>query len=185
MNNSALMVWSETQSKLKGFIYRHTKDKAVTDDIAQDVFLKVHSKLDQLKDVDKLKSWIFQITRHSIADHFRSQSKSLEAHEIDWESETRALNECASHCVVEILETLPPKYREALQLSELQSVSQLELAKQLNISYSGAKSRVQRARQMLKEKMEQEYRIEMDKYGNVITCQNKVPCNCPTESCDV
>lgn len=180
MNNSALTIWHQNQSKLKGFIFKHTKDKALAEDIAQDVFLKVYSKIDQLKDTEKLKSWIFQITRNSIADHFRNQSKPLKIDDLDWETETKTLNECVLNCVMEILETLPPKYREALELSELENVSQLDLARQLNISYSGVKSRVQRARQMLKEKMQQEYLIEMDKYGNVVTCQNKVPCGCPT-----
>ena len=78
-----------------------------------------------------------------------------------------------------MLTTLPAKYREALELIELENLSQLDLAKRLNISYSGAKSRVQRARQMLKEKMDESYNIQLDKYGNVLVCENKTPCSCP------
>jgi len=174
--------WSKTQQELKTFVFRRVKDKALTDDIVQDVFLRVHAKLEQLKDVEKISSWIYQITRNAITDHFRNKSKTISAYDLDWESEHQKLNDCVSSCLQEMLLTLPEKYREALELTEIKSLSQTELAQKLNISYSGAKSRVQRARQMLKEKMEETYRIKMDSYGNVIVCENRVPCSCNQDS---
>ncbi len=77
-----------------------------------------------------------------------------------------------------MLLTLPEKYREAIELTEFKNLSQLDLAHKLDISYSGAKSRVQRARQLLKEKMEEQYKIKMDAYGNVLVCENRGACNC-------
>jgi RNA polymerase sigma-70 factor (ECF subfamily) len=74
--------------------------------------------------------------------------------------------------------TLPQKYREAFQLSELEDVSQTQLAQQLGISYSGAKSRVQRARQLLRSKMEELLIIKTDPYGNVLVCRDRNPCCC-------
>jgi RNA polymerase sigma-70 factor (ECF subfamily) len=179
MNTSETLIWIHTQDKLKSFIFKHTKDREITEDIAQDVFLKVHSKIGQLKESDKLVAWIFQITRHTITDYFRNKAKTLTAHDIDWESENVSLNDCVSSCLSDMMATLPDKYREALELTELKNFSQVQLAKTLNISYSGAKSRVQRARQILKEKMDERYRIKMDSYGNVTVCENKIPCSCP------
>ncbi len=176
------IIWSKTQYELKSFVYRRVKDKALADDIVQDVFLKVHTKLGQLKDTEKITGWIYQITRNAITDHFRSKSKIISAMDLDWESDHQRLNDCVSTCLQEMLLTLPEKYREALELTELKNLSQTELAQRLDISYSGAKSRVQRARQMLKEKMDESYRIKMDSYGNVIVCENRVPCNCNQDS---
>jgi RNA polymerase sigma-70 factor, ECF subfamily len=174
--------WNKTQQKLKAFVFRRVKDKALADDIMQDVFLKVHAKLDQLKDIEKISGWIYQITRNTITDYFRNKSKTISAYDLDWESEHQMLNDCVSSCLQEMLLTLPEKYREALELTEIKSLSQTELAQQLNISYSGAKSRVQRARLMLKEKMEETYHIKTDSYGNVIVCENRVPCGCNQDS---
>jgi len=174
--------WSKTQQELKAFVFRRVKDKALADDIVQDVFLKVHTKLGQLKDMEKISGWVYQITRNLINDHFRNKSKTISANDLDWESDHQRLNDCVSSCLQEMLLTLPEKYREALELTEIKNLSQTELAQKLNISYSGAKSRVQRARQMLKEKMEESYRIKMDSYGNVIVCENRVPCNCNQDS---
>ena len=179
MDTSEISIWNNTQGKLRNFVFKYTKDKATTDDIVQDVFLKVHEKVGQLKESDKLVGWIFRITRNSITDHFRKQARTINRHDIDWESEARSLNECVHACLFDMLSTLPEKYRQALELTELKNISQLELADRLGISYSGAKSRVQRAREMLKKKMDEAYRIKLDSYGNVIVCENKIPCSCP------
>jgi RNA polymerase sigma-70 factor (ECF subfamily) len=179
MNISETSIWNSTQDKLKAFVFKHTKDKAITDDIVQDVFLKVHGKVGQLKESDKLVGWIFQITRNAITDHFRKQVKKINSYDADWDSEKLSLNDCVHSCLHDMLATLPEKYKQALELTELQNVTQLDLAERLGISYSGAKSRVQRARQMLKEKMDEAYRIKVDSYGNVLVCENKVACSCP------
>ena len=88
------------------------------------------------------------------------------------------MKDCVISCLGEMLLTLPEKYRQAIELTELQNLSQTHLAEKLNISHSGAKSRVQRARQMLKDKMEAAYHIKMDRYGNVIVCEDRFPCQC-------
>lgn len=178
MNATQTEVWKTTQDKLRNFVFRHTRDRAAADDIVQDVFLKVFAKIDQVRDSDKLVGWIFQVTRHTIADYFRKKSKTISFNDVDWESEKVSLNDCVSSCLADMLTTLPDKYRQALELTELKNLSQLELAKVLNISYSGAKSRVQRAREMLKEKMDEHYTIKLDGYGNVIVCENRTACSC-------
>jgi RNA polymerase sigma-70 factor (ECF subfamily) len=182
MKTSEVNIWTKTQQELKSFVYRKVRDKALAEDIVQDVFLKVHAKLGQLKDTEKVSGWIYQITRNTITDYYRSKSKSISSRDLDWDSDHQMLNDCVSSCLQEMLLTLPEKYREALELTELKNLSQTELALKLQISYSGAKSRVQRARQMLKERMEESYQIKMDSYGNVIVCENRVPCNCNQDS---
>lgn len=182
MKTSEVIIWTKTQHVLKSFVYRKVRDKALAEDIVQDVFLKVHAKLGQLKDTEKVSGWIYQITRNTITDYYRNKSKSISFQDLNWDSDHQVLNACVSNCLQEMLVTLPEKYREAIALTELENLSQTHLAKRLNISYSGAKSRVQRARQMLKDKMEQQYNIKMDAYGNVIVCENRVPCNCNQDS---
>jgi RNA polymerase sigma-70 factor, ECF subfamily len=165
------------QNELKSFVLKRVKDRALAEDIVHDVFLKVHSKIGQLKDSEKMVSWIYQITRNTIHDHFRRDQKlATVMPEIEVENDTNSLNECVAQCLKEMVTTLPDKYREAFELAELKNVSQTELAQQLKISYSGAKSRVQRARQMLRQKLEDLLVIETDSYGNVIVCEDRNPC---------
>jgi RNA polymerase sigma-70 factor, ECF subfamily len=164
------------QQELKGFVYKRVKDRSLTEDIVHDVFLKVQSKIGQLHEQDKLTSWIYQITKNAITDHYRKQSRTLNTTDLDWENDVPNFNDCVTRCLQNMMTTLPDKYREALQLADVDNLPQLELAKQLGISYSGAKSRVQRARQMLKEKVDETLIVKLDSYGNVIVCENRSKC---------
>jgi RNA polymerase sigma-70 factor (ECF subfamily) len=164
------------QNELKGFVHKRVKDKTVAEDILHDVFLKVQAKIGQLQDTEKITSWIYQITKNTIIDHFRKESKTIHACDLDWENDAPNFNACVSGYLDRLLPTLPDMYREALQLTEIENLSQTELAERLGISYSGAKSRVQRARQMLKEKMDEVLIVQTDAYGNAIVCEDRNPC---------
>lgn len=170
--------WNEISNELRNFVYRKVKDRDVAHDIVQDVFLKAQSKITQLREAEKITSWIFQITRHTITDYFRKQAKVVPIAELQWENDDHALNDCVAVCLNKLMYTLPAKYSEALVLTEIENLSQTALAEKLGISYSGAKSRVQRARQMLKEKLHTVYKIEADSYGNILVCEDKAPCDC-------
>jgi RNA polymerase sigma-70 factor (ECF subfamily) len=178
METRLLIAWNELQLGLKNYVYQKVKDRATADDIVQDVFIKAQSRLNQLRDSEKISAWIYQIARHTIADHFRRQSKSIQPSDLDWDSSEYSLNDCVAYCLGKLIITLPDKYREALELTELKNFSQHDLSVQLHISHSGARSRVQRARKLLKDKLETLFRIETDTYGNVITCENRNPCCC-------
>lgn len=168
--------WNNLQNELKGFVYKRVKDKALSEDIVHDVFLKVQDKILQLKETEKIVGWIYQITRNTIVDHYRQKAKTIETHDIDWESNSPNYNECVSGVIAELIPTLPDKYRIPLEMTELQNLSQLDIAKKLNLSYPGAKARVQRARQMLKGKINEMLVVKTDGYGNVILCQNRKGC---------
>jgi RNA polymerase sigma-70 factor, ECF subfamily len=165
--------WSNVQHELKGFVYKRVKDKALTEDIVHDVFLKVQAKIHQVKTSDKLFGWIYQITRNTITDHYRKSSKKINAKDIDWDSSPPNYNDCVTNAIKELIPTLPDKYRIPLEMTELQSMSQLDVAEKLNLNYTTAKARVQRARQMLREKMEEILVIKTDGYGNVILCKDR------------
>lgn len=164
------------QGELKGFVYKRVKDKALTEDILHDVFLKVQNKIGQLHELEKINGWIYQITKNTIIDHFRKQSRSINTSDLDWENDAPNFNECVAGYLNRLLPTLPHKYREAVELSEIKGLSQLEVAAQLGISYSGAKSRVQRGRKMLKDKLEEILEVKMDPYGNAIACHDRKLC---------
>lgn len=173
-----LIVWNRLQGELLSFVTSRVKDKPLAEDIVQDVFVKVHSRAGQLRESEKITSWIYQITRHAIADHFRKVSRNPDPAAIDWESDYHEFNACVANCLKDIMHSLPEKYRIPLELAELEDLSQYELAERLNLTYSGARSRVQRARRMLKEKFNALYHVETDAYGNVVVCQDREPCSC-------
>jgi RNA polymerase sigma-70 factor (ECF subfamily) len=78
--------------------------------------------------------------------------------------------------IAELIPTLPDKYRIPLQMTELENLSQLDVAEKLNLNYSTAKARVQRARQMLRNKIDEVLIVKTDGYGNVILCKDRGSC---------
>ena len=77
-----------------------------------------------------------------------------------------------------MMQSLPEHYREALLMSEIEGLTQKEVALKQGISLSGAKSRVQRGRSMLKDILLDCCQFEFDHLGNVIDYEEK------DETCD-
>jgi len=68
-------VWNQYSEDVKRFIISKVKENTVADDILQDTFIKIHTKLHTLKDSQKLKSWVFTIARNSTLDFFKTSKK--------------------------------------------------------------------------------------------------------------
>ncbi len=174
MNIEIIHVWNDMNDRLTNFVNGKVNDSELTKDIVQDVFLKVFSKSDTLKHKDKLVSWIYQITRNEIINHFRNVNFYNPSIEIEEEEINKIkLTSELAECVRPVIDSLPQKYKEALILSDIENIPQKEIAERLNISYSGLKSRVQRAREMLKSTCEQRCDISTDVYGDILDYKPK------------
>ena len=173
-------IWAEFSSKIRAFIYRKVHNRAPVDDILQEVFLKIHLNISKLEDNSKMLGWIFQIAQNTIVDFYRKnnlRTQDIDEIEIaDQKEEKGAAWEIASG-MREMVEKLPEKYAQALLLVEFEGLSQIELAERLGISVSGAKSRVQRARQMLRDGLMQCCHFEFDRYGTIID-MHAIGCCC-------
>ena len=64
MNEEILKIWNDLNKALINFINQKVKNTEISKDISQDVFVKVFSKIDTLKNKDKIIPWIYQITRN-------------------------------------------------------------------------------------------------------------------------
>ncbi len=146
-------IWNQFSARLGQFIRSRVADAATAEDILQDVFLKVQNRLDEFNDPAKVQGWLFLVTRNAIIDYYRTRKpmselpESLPAELPENPAELEELNVVFRR----LLESLPEPYREALVLTEFEGLTQEELAKRLGISVSGAKSRVQRGREQLKD----------------------------------
>ena len=85
-------------------------------------------------------------------------------------------------CVAAMVDGLPNAYREALRLTEYGGLSQKQLSTQLGISFSGAKSRVQRARAKIKQQLLDCCHFQLDHVGRIIDYQSRCAC-CTISDC--
>lgn len=172
------LIYTEFQKSLKDYIFSKVKNIHLTEDILQDVFLKINDNLVKLQDESKLKSWIFTIARNSIIDHFRKNKYHLDVDELEIPEETSEnKSECYHKCLTPFINNLDEKYKDALLSTELGTLSQKEYAKQIGISYSGAKSRVQRAKLQIKESFVSCCMFKKDSAGNTYI-DEKEECTC-------
>lgn len=142
-------VWKKYSNDVKRFIISKVKNKTVADDILQDTFIKIHTKLHTLKDITKLKPWIFTIARNSILDYFKSTNKTVEIDNFESETEIEATIHTEKDCLRGILKNLPKKYRDPLFLSDIKGMKQVDVAKQLRQTLPTTKSQIQRARKLI------------------------------------
>ncbi len=179
-------LWQQVHEGLRAFIAKRVGNDAEVEDILQEVFVRVHRNLDQLKEPERLISWVFQITRHVIIDHYRAPNRRRElpvglAEELGRE-ESAAPSESGptaaeelSGCIRPMIERLSTEYREAMMLVELNGLTQQEAAERVGLSLPGMKSRVQRGRRQLKELLDQCCAIELDGRRGVIDFERRLP----------
>ncbi len=116
MSDCTEYLWKEYHDNLHGFILSRVSDTSVADDILQEVFMRILSRIDTLKDCDKLQVWIYQITRNAIIDYYRTQKKTSELPSTLAVSEAEISNEVRqdiSTCLLPMVNSLPDPYREA------------------------------------------------------------------------
>jgi len=176
---STQIIWQKFSEQLLGFIKARVNNNMEAEDILQDVFVKIHLNLHKIKEKQKLTSWLYQITRNAIIDYYRSKKQfdSLDKLSGLTEIEETALNQQFTKCMIPFINQLPDKYREVINATALGQMSQKDFAAKEGISYSAAKSRVQRARAELRKLVYQCCALESDQYGNIIDA-NKEDCKC-------
>ena len=186
MTMTTEQAWDTFQIPIPHFIFNYVHNEAIAEDILQDVFLKIHMHINTLHDEKKLQSWLYQITRRTIYDYYRAQ-RTVQALPESFDMPEEPTQEDAEQlllpCVKDIIDQLPAPYREALLLTEYQGLTQRELAEQLHLSFSGAKSRVQRAREKLKHKLLECCHFVFDRRGGIIEYHLRNQC-CLTCSCN-
>ena len=171
-------IWREFSDRLRLFILRRVRSEHDVEDILQDVFWKIHSRVHTLKLGDKLEPWIYRITRNTIVDYYRHQAKSPS--DISEMPEQQAepvaaqdIPEELAACLRPMIDDLPEKYRQAILSTEYESLTQKEMSQELGLSLSGAKSRVQRAREKLKMTLLACCHFDFDRRGNILDYQPK------------
>lgn len=172
MNELLQLQWHELTDKLRGFILRRVGDEHETEDILQDVFLKLAKAASNTRIPQNLEAWLFLVARNAIIDRHRTRRQTVEVPEDlspDQLEEDGEVAELKS-AFLRMIRSLPEKYREAIELTEIEGISQVELAQRLGISVSGAKSRVQRGREMLKQMLLDCCEFEFDRRGRVMDC---------------
>jgi RNA polymerase sigma-70 factor (ECF subfamily) len=168
---STASIWSAMRGDLWRFIRHRVHDDHAADDLLQETFVRIHRGIGNLRDADRLTPWLYQVARNVIIDHYRHDAGNAVALEVEVADQADAAPACSCRSLPwleEMIQQLPERYRQAIQLAEIEGLTQQEVADRLGLSLSGAKSRVQRGRTLLKGVLEQCCTFHFDRRGNLL-----------------
>ena len=166
--NCLTTAWSQHQHELRNWSRHKLRNQADVDDFLQDLFLKVLRQGERFCSVQNARAWLFAVARNALADRLRV-ARDMEELPEDLEApieETDAVDALTA-CLPRVLSELSTEDREVITLCDLQGMPQAEYAQLKGLGLSAAKSRVQRARQRLREQMTQACRVQIDDAGHV------------------
>lgn len=144
-------VWDEFSADLKRYIFKLVQEEDNTNDILQEVFIKIHLNIDSLQKKESIKSWLFTIAHNTVMSFFNKNSKVKSDFIFIEETTSETEIHSPQNCLIPLINHLPEKYREPMMLSEIYGKKQTEVAKMLAISHTAAKSRIQRGRKLLQQ----------------------------------
>jgi RNA polymerase sigma-70 factor (ECF subfamily) len=181
-------LWNDLYSGVSAFVRRRVRNRADAEDVVQSLFLRLHRNLGSLRDGGRVHAWIYGAARNAIIDHYRARGRAKETPVGSWEDlepevkgvfepEQKALQELAT-CLRPLMRRLAPSDRQALELVEIDGLSQVAASRRLEISVSGMKSRVQRARRRLRSAVEACCRVEPGSRGGI-----RGFAGCPSTGC--
>jgi len=176
--------WTETLDRVRAFVATRVDDGELAADITQDVIVRSIAS-GALQRVDNPTAWLYRSARNAVIDHYRTRRshapldglEAWPAPEIDDQPNDAARE--LSRCLEPMLDRLSPAARDALVRVDVDGQAQRRAARDLGLSLSGMKSRVQRARRDLKDLLEQCCVVEVDRRGGITDYQTGVNgCGC-------
>lgn len=152
-------VYLNHRSKLLGFIQKRVSDPDLPEDVLQEGLIKALRSAEALRDDDRLIPWFYRILNNAIIDTYRKrnvETRYLEAYAKEFALNAEPEDHAAlCECFREILPSLKPEYAELIDRLELQQGDPGDLARQMNIQPNNLKVRRHRARQALKQRLEE------------------------------
>lgn len=158
------------------FAYRLTFDSDDAKDLVQDTYMKAFRFINSFQRGTNAKAWLFRILKNSFINEFRKKSKQpakVDYNEVEqfYNSDDAGENittdlrvETVQHMIGDeisgALNAIPVDFRTVIILSDLEGFTYEEMAKILDIPIGTVRSRLHRARNMLKGKLA-EYAKEM------------------------
>ena len=163
--NSLQKLIKQEQNSIYLMLYYLKKDSIDINDIVQEVLLKISSKITQLKNPSYFKTWLNQIVINSYYDYLRKNkkhSKEINLEDISKEvvfniedkennPQNSILNSELDFIIKTSIENLPIHYKIPIALREIQGLSYDEISNITNTTVGTVKSRIARARALIKD----------------------------------
>jgi len=155
------VLFEQFQPRLRYYVRRLNGNANHTDDILQNVWLKVIRKIDSLSDPQAFVAWLYTIARREVYGQGRIKDPFVELtdehlEQVAGNGEVTFDAEDATR-IHRALARLKPRYREILTLSFLESLSHQEIGQVLGVNPGTLRSRLFYAKQALRQELERNH----------------------------
>jgi RNA polymerase sigma-70 factor (ECF subfamily) len=162
------------QSKAYRLVRGILRDHQDTEEVLQEIFLKIFQKLDTFRGEASFSSWLYRVALNTAfmklrekkrparipLDNVIAEIEELEATGAEWPSapDQEIVTEEVMKIITEAMEKMPEDFRVILILRDIEGFSNEEVGELLNLSVPAVKSRVHRARLFLRKRLDDFYK---------------------------
>ena len=145
--------------KMLGVCMRYARSSEQAEDVLQDGFVKVFTKLSFYKGDGSLEGWIRRIVVNTALDQIRKNAKfqdNVTLDDVDYKLELKGnvLESLAADDLLKLINEMPTGYKMVFNMFAIEGYSHKEIAEKLEVSENTSKSQYSRARAFLKKKLE-------------------------------
>ena len=146
--------------KMMGVCLRYMKDHAQAEDVLQDGFVKVFTKLEKYSGDGSLEGWVRIIMVNTALDHLRKTNKfnaNISMDEVGYkvESDTDVLASLMEEDLLKLIQEMPTGYKTVFNMFAIEGYSHKEIGERLGVSENTSKSQYSRAKAYLRIKVEE------------------------------
>lgn len=162
------VIVSRYKDRLYNFAFRFVGDSDTAEDIVQETFLRAFRKRREYRAIANFSTWIFTITGNLAKSELRRRKRwrflsldwtpekdgnTLELPDESYRPDNNTETVLVERCIQEAMDALPANYRQAVVLRDIEGLSYQEIAEIANCPLGTVKSRVNRARLKLQQKL--------------------------------
>ncbi len=157
-------LYRQFSPRMYGVCLRYAKDSADAEDILQEGFVRVFTKIRQFEFKGSFEGWMRRIMVNTALEKFRKHDRLYPVEEMsiyestEWVEET--ISSISAGELMKIIQELPPRYRMVFNLYAIEGYSHLEIGEMMKISEGTSKSNLSRARMILQKKVTEEFGSE-------------------------
>jgi RNA polymerase sigma-70 factor (ECF subfamily) len=147
-----------------GVCLRYSRDSSDAEDILQEGFVRVFTKIKQFEFKGSFEGWMRRIMVNTALEKFRKHDRLYPVEEMSVYESTEWVDETISSItadeLIRMIQELPPRYRMVFNLYAIEGYSHLEIGAMMNISEGTSKSNLSRARMILQKKVTDNFGAE-------------------------
>ncbi len=148
-------------AKMYGVCLRYARDSAEAEDILQEGFLRVFTKIRQFEFKGSFEGWMRRIMVNTALEKFRKLDRLYPVEEMriyestEWVDDT--ISSITADDLLRMIQDLPPRYKMVFNLFAIEGYSHVEIGEMMDITEGTSKSNLSRARAILQKCVEENF----------------------------